>query len=451
MRWFLKQLSEEAAGHVQFSSGFRFINLNRDSIHADILVAEHKNEEFTLRAEGPWVKLTFHTHAWCGASTIIVNGSESREDFYSEQHGFRDMLFHASDEKTIDIRIRTGEPPNPAAKANEIWIVSVEFAQMQKWSPRSQPITQTCILTQGTYGAFLTLATDTVIGASIVSKGVWAPHDVALFKNLISPGMTVLDVGANIGHHTVVYGKLVGRTGRVISFEPQTTIFRLLSANTVLNGGFNTDLIQACVGEAEGFVHLYPVNYSDRTNFGALGVDPDPDRRRDRGEKCRVLKLDDALAELPHPVDRVDFIKIDVQSFELYVLKGAAEILRKFKPTLFLEVSPHWMAEKYDYKEIYRFLSDLGYVIDHLHDSSIAPGEIKEWSGKQGEEWDILARHPQGPHGGLDIAAVRDVVFAAGTPHAAPILAAPADEAPDASGLVTRWMTFLRRRAGRAN
>jgi FkbM family methyltransferase len=413
MRWFLKQLIEESAGSVQCSEGFRLVHLGRAPINTHVLMTDIKGEEFRLQANGPWVKLTFHTHAWCGASRLTVNGEETVEDFYAPQHGFRDMVFQTSEAGAIDIRITTGEQPNPAAKANQLWIASVEFAQPQAWSPRSRPVTPTCTLTQGTHGTFLTLTTDTIIGASIASTGIWAPKDVALFEQLIAPGMTVLDVGANVGHHTVVYGKLVGPQGRVVSFEPQTTIFRLLSANTVLNGGTNTDLIQACVGEARGFVHLYPVNYSAQSNFGALGVDPDPATRSTRGEKARVVKLDDVTYELSRPIDRVDFIKIDVQSFEYYVLKGASKMLKKFKPMLFLEISPYYMNPKYDYREIYKFLWSMGYVIHHLRDGSVPAGQIKEWSGRQTEEWDILAVHPNGPRGDLDIVSIREAVFGA--------------------------------------
>lgn len=409
MRWYLKQIETASNGAVRFTSGFEYKYLSVKPVFADVLMTEKQREEIWIRAEGPWVKLVFHVHAWCGASSIQVNGEERREDFYSNEHGFRELAFESKGGAPIELRIRTGADPNPKAKANQLWLASIEFASVQSWTALSQPVTETCTLTRGTYGTFLTLSNDVTIGASISSTGVWAPKDVALFKALVSEGMTALDVGANVGHHTVVYGRLVGETGRVVSFEPQSAIFRILSANTVLNGGFNTDLVQACVGDAEGFLNLYPVDYRSQTNFGALGVDPKPDARAVRGEKCRVARLDDLLAELNRPLERVDFVKVDVQSFELYVLRGATATIERHKPTFFLEISPYWMGKSYDYKEVYQFLWDAGYVVDHLSDASVEPSKVKEWSGRETEEWDILARHKDGVHAGLDIQRLREL------------------------------------------
>lgn len=395
MRWLIRQLEQQSAGALKFSSGFRYAYLNRPPVNSDVLTTERVNETIELRAEGPWVRLLFHTHAWCGGVTIDANGTSQHVDLYSADHGFKEVVLTAGASGTLDVFITTGAKPNAEAKANQTWLASIEFAQPQTWTPKSRPVTPTCTLTHGTFGSFLTLTNDTIIGASIVREGCWAPKDVELFQSLIEPGMTVLDVGANIGHHTVVYGSLVGPEGHVVAVEPQSTIFRLLAANTVLNGGRNTQLIQACVGEEEGFVHLFPVSYEAATNFGALGVDPKPETRAAKGERCRVAQLDVLLAELATPLERVDFIKIDVQSFELFVLRGARETLARFKPTLFLEIAPYWMSKSYDYRLIYEFLWELGYEIEHLSDSTVPPGAIKEWSGRHGEEWDILARHAQ--------------------------------------------------------
>lgn len=396
MRWLVRQLEQHAGGAFKFTSEFRYVFLNRPPVNADVLMTDRPHQTIELLAEGAWVRLQFHTHAWCGAITVEMNGQTQECDLYSEEHGFRELMLESGGAGHVHVVIRTGATPNQKAKANQVWLASIEFSDPQSWLARSRPVSATCTLTHGKHGTFLTLTQDTTIGASIVRDGVWAPKDVALFESIVKPGMTVFDVGANIGHHTVVYSKLVGPSGRVIAFEPQTTIFRLLAANAVMNGASNADLVQSCVGETEGFVHLFPIRYDVATNFGALGVDPTPEKRgENKGQKCRVARLDDLVDELTIPLERCDFIKIDVQSFELFVLRGAGKLLRKYRPVLFLEVAPHWMAKSYDYKEIYTFLWSLGYEIEHLSDPSIAPGTIKQWSGRQNEEWDILARPKQ--------------------------------------------------------
>lgn len=393
MRWLTRQLYQNSSGAFRFSDGFNFLHLSHAPINADVLVSKVGNEYIELVATGSKLSLLFHTHAWCGAVYVTVNGVEQMLSLYSEEHEFKSIEIVALDLRPMHIIIRSGTPPDPRSRGNEVWLVAVDFDEPQSWQPLSLPISPYCSITRGQHGTFVTLATDSIIGASIVRTGIWAPKDVELFQSLIQPGMTVLDIGANIGHHTTLYSTLVGRTGRVIAFEPQSVIFRLLAANAVINGCENTELIQSCVGESEGFVHMYPVNYAAPTNFGALGVDPKSEiRGEEKGERCRIATVDRLLSELSKPLTRCDFVKIDVQSYELFVLKGARNILTIFRPVLFLEISPHWMSKSYDYREIYYYLWDMGYEIEHPADPSVEHGTIKEWSGIESEEWDIVAR-----------------------------------------------------------
>jgi len=394
IRFLTQQLFQIAPAYFRFSEGFNFAYLQLAPINADVLCCKNVNETLELVTTGGQVALLFHTHAWCGAIQIEVNGTVQNHSLYAEKHGFKTIALVSADDTPLHIIIRTGAPADPLAKGHEVWLAAVDFDQPQDWrQPRSQPITPYCSLTRGEYGSFLTLASDITIGADIVRTGVWAPKDVELFKSLIQPGMTVLDIGANIGHHTVVYSSLVGHKGRVIAFEPQTVIYQILAANVAINGCLNTHIIQSCVGDSEGFAYLYPVSYNNPTNFGALGIDTAAAERGDKkGERCRIATLDQLLSELAEPLTRCDFIKIDVQSYELFVLNGGQEILAKFRPVLFLEISPFWMLKNYDYREIYRFLWNAGYTIEHPSDPTVKPGEIKEWSGQESEEWDILAR-----------------------------------------------------------
>ena len=99
-----------------------------------------------------------------------------------------------------------------------------------------------------------------------------------------------------------------------------------------------------------------------------------------------------SLGRLARPLPACDFIKIDVQSFELFVLRGGIETLKRFRPTLFLEISPFWMSKYYDYKEIYKLLTELNYDVHHVSYPEVPVGQVKEWSGRESEEWDILAR-----------------------------------------------------------
>jgi FkbM family methyltransferase len=396
MKWLPRQLQHNAGAAFRISGAFGWDHLSLDPIQADVLVCRDGHGAIELVAHGP-VKLLFHTHAWCGAIYLQVNGAERVESLYSAAHGFREVVIEAQPGAS-HIVIRTGAPLPDGAQGVEVWLAAVDLEPEQAWHPRSLPVSSSCMLTRGECGTYLTLIADNTIGASIVKTGVWAPRDVAYFRSVIQPGMTVLDIGANIGHHTVLYASLVGPAGRVIAFEPQAVIYRLLCGNLAINGCQQVEAVQTCVGEAEGTVRLVGVSYAGADNFGALGVDVDATRRGDtHGELCRVATLDQLLAERLEPIERCDFIKIDVQSFELFVLKGGRRTLDRFRPVLFLEISPHWMARShYDYREIYHLLWDLGYAIEHPTDPSVGPREIKPWSGRESEEWDIVARPARG-------------------------------------------------------
>ena len=87
----------------------------------------------------------------------------------------------------------------------------------------------------------------------------------------------------------------------------------------------------------------------------------------------------------------IDFVKIDVQSFELFVLRGAYKTLQTYKPKIFLEISPYWMKERgYNYTEVYDLLREVGYGFSHFHEGAGLIDGVRQWSGTKSEEWDVF-------------------------------------------------------------
>ena len=86
------------------------------------------------------------------------------------------------------------------------------------------------------YGLMLFSARDTYIGRSFDLYGEFAEDEVAVFRQLVHPGQSVFDIGANIGAHTIALAAIVGPLGHVTAFEPQRVIFQILNANVALNG-----------------------------------------------------------------------------------------------------------------------------------------------------------------------------------------------------------------------
>ncbi len=247
-------------------------------------------------------------------------------------------------------------------------------------------------LVRGEEGLFLVLRRDDGISQVIRTTGVWGPHDVRLFRRLIRAGDYIIDVGANLGHHTVLLSRLVGPAGSVLAVEPQTLMYQLLNANLVLNGCTNVTAERCAAGEEAGFVKLWPVDYTVGDNYGALGVSRQEGRlvMEHGGETVPVLRLDELVARLGW--QKLDFMKVDAQTYDLYVLLGAEGTVRSKRPLIFVEVSPYWMRRTgYDYREIYRFLQRMDYLVYEPHRSLDEPAPVREWSGDQGEEWDLLA------------------------------------------------------------
>ena len=167
---------------------------------------------------------------------------------------------------------------------------------------------------------------DTHVGRSLDLYGEYCEAEVALFRQIVRPGMFVVDAGANIGAHTVFLAQHVGAAGRVFAFEPQRLVYQILNANVALAGLTNVVTAQAALGAAAGSLKVPELDPNAANNVGALGLGGFSE-----GEDVPVRTLDDlGLA-------RCDFIKIDVEGMEHEVLAGAAALLLRCQPRLYVE------------------------------------------------------------------------------------------------------------------
>jgi len=110
-------------------------------------------------------------------------------------------------------------------------------------------------------GPMYLVTTDTVICESLRQTGDYAPEEKSLLGELITTGATVVDVGANVGNHTLFFSKQVGANGRVLSFEPQRFLFQVLCANSLLGQFRNIWPYRVAVGDAEGTIDIPVPNY----------------------------------------------------------------------------------------------------------------------------------------------------------------------------------------------
>jgi FkbM family methyltransferase len=176
------------------------------------------------------------------------------------------------------------------------------------------------------HGAMMFYANDEYIGRSLDLYGEFSQGEMELFNGYLRPGMTVIDVGANIGVHTVYFANAVGPSGHVIAFEPQHVLYQMLCGNVALNGHYNVVALNAGLGAQPGTILVPRVDYARPGNFGGLSLG-----KWEKGDEVPLRTLDSYGLEACH------LIKIDVEGMELAVLEGASSVLDEHQPLLYVE------------------------------------------------------------------------------------------------------------------
>jgi FkbM family methyltransferase len=180
---------------------------------------------------------------------------------------------------------------------------------------------------------------------------------LATLERVISPGDTVVDVGANVGQYSVLFSRLVGPQGRVIAFEPVPRTHDVLRSVVAGPGLANVELVRAALADFDGQSDV--VEVLDRDGL------PDPGLahlalQSPGTVEVRVARLDALRDELA--IDSCSFVKIDVEGAELLVLRGAREFLQAHRPVLMVELDRGMSARfKASPEEVLGFLQDLGY------------------------------------------------------------------------------------------
>ncbi|MEC5126525.1 FkbM family methyltransferase [Verrucomicrobiales bacterium BCK34] len=173
------------------------------------------------------------------------------------------------------------------------------------------------------------------------------PDTASFIDEWVQKGDVCLDVGAHKGVVTHMLAKRVGDTGQVIAFEPQKELFEWLKRMISSFRFSNVAIESVALAEESGNRTLYR---SGVTRSGSLTEDSDTHFESITVEAIALDKYCESRAQ-----DKISFIKIDVDGFELQVLEGGAQTLKKFKPTLLVEISDK------DLKPVTSLLGGLGY------------------------------------------------------------------------------------------
>lgn len=180
---------------------------------------------------------------------------------------------------------------------------------------------------KGKYGYVVYNKNDIYIGRAIEKYGEFSEAEVELFRQLCQPGDVVVEVGANIGTHTMVLAGLVGNQGRVFAFEPQRVVFYTLCANMAINSIENVDCLNMAASAEDGFILVPGIRYDREGNYGGIEIN-----KFDYGDKVRTVKLDGFI-----DVPKLKLLKIDVEGMEHDVIGGAKALIARHHPVLYVE------------------------------------------------------------------------------------------------------------------
>lgn len=176
-------------------------------------------------------------------------------------------------------------------------------------------------------------------------------NDLEVVRELLKPGQTFVDCGANIGIWTLVAASAVGETGRVYAFEPNPSTFEKLSRNVALGKSEeNIRLFSAAVGSTNATLLFHCHEYHNISTV--------IERANETSISVSAIALDSVLGE-----NDVHGIKIDVEGFEIEVLKGAQTILKQCQPWLCIEFNT-LLAKVNTLSDwdVHQYLCNLGYV-----------------------------------------------------------------------------------------
>jgi FkbM family methyltransferase len=187
----------------------------------------------------------------------------------------------------------------------------------------SEPPTKTL---QTRHGPMKALAGDQFITPCLEVYGEYSRQEWLLLSQIVTRGMTVVEAGANIGAHTVPLARACA-PGLLYAFEPQLPVLGLLCDNLNANAINNVRPIPAACGAEVGEARVPPLDYAATVNFGGVSL-------KACGEPGQLVRV--------QPVDGLNLsacglLKIDVEGFEVEVIRGATETIRRCRPIIYVE------------------------------------------------------------------------------------------------------------------
>ena len=183
----------------------------------------------------------------------------------------------------------------------------------------------------------------------------WWNNELSSISPYLRQGGVVVDVGSNLGFMSGVFSALTGPSGRVHSFEPSPVVYSKLLEVIEANNYTNVSSYNMGCGKEESSLTLYCPSSS---GGATLRPHADLEGKTPKKQTVRIVKLDDFLGP---KLERLDFLKIDTEGYEDEVLTGAAGLIQKFKPIIYIELCSEYLISS---QNADRCLRDHGYTFD---------------------------------------------------------------------------------------
>ena len=248
------------------------------------------------------------------------------------------------------------------------------FADIRYLMAVINPLTTKISMQEDLMGMTLKAYKWDVVGRGIFKTGMYDPFlSRWLIDRFEAGGGCFVDIGANLGYFTCLLGQLAGPSGRVLSVEPEPDNLVLLEANVAINGLAEVvKILPVALGSDEGSATLNLYKNSNRGRHSMVAVGS--------GNKIVVpiKKLDALIEQVFQPHALIDFVKIDVEGYEPYVIKGASQTLPRVQ-SMVIEYAPYIL--KNAGADLPEFLCELGKhfsKIYRIEEASLVKTDIEE-------------------------------------------------------------------------
>ncbi len=203
-------------------------------------------------------------------------------------------------------------------------------------------------------------------------------REIELLGNYIKPGDTVLDIGANFGYFTKLFSKMVTKSGRVLAFEPNPMTFGHLRFNIFTFGLSNVEAFNFGLGSSDTKTDILIPQRENSflgLDLGQSFIKPNetPSRKIIMSQSVEIRSLKNANLK----IDRIDFVKCDVEGAEFEVIVGMLDLIKKNLPILMVEITECSLQFGHHPNETIAMLKSIGYQAYIFKNKLIAVDEYQ--------------------------------------------------------------------------